>query len=137
MFYSTLEKRFKRGLNLICMAVLAGLAACASAPVQEMSDARQALNAATAADAARYSPEQYDRAKALLRQAENRLKNGAYNAAKRYAVDARFEAMRAREAAIGVAQRRAPALNTPLSPPPSASPSFPVKPAIVDTPTPQ
>ena len=135
MLYSMLEKGLKRGLNLVCIAVLAVLAACASAPVQEMSDARQALSAAAAADAERYSPEQYDRAKALLRQAESRLNNGAYNAAKRYAVDARFEAMRAREAAIGVAQRSAPALNTLLLP--SPSPSLPAKPAIVDTPAPQ
>jgi hypothetical protein len=68
--------------------------------VQEVSDARQALSAAEAAGAERYSPEAFQRAQTLLREAETRLSRGAYFDARRYAVDARFEAIRARESAV-------------------------------------
>ena len=75
------------------------LVACASAPVQEMSDARQAIQSAEEAGAARYSSEQLRQARHLLEQAQLQLETGAYGDARRLALDARDEAIRAREKA--------------------------------------
>lgn len=78
------------------------LTACAplqSAPVQEMSDARQALAAAQAVGAERHASAVYRRAVELMRHAERSLSDGAYTSARRYAIDARLAAVRARESA--------------------------------------
>lgn len=87
------------------------LAACATAPpVQEMSDARQAIRAAEAVGAARRSPDSLLAAQRLLQEAQTQLEAGAYTSARRYALDARDAAIRAREVA------------TKGPPPPSLSP---------------
>ena len=85
-------------LTLLAVASLA-LAACATAPVQEMSDARQAIRSAEAAGAAERSPDIQRAALGLLQQAQTRLDAGAYDDARRYALDARDEAIKAREKA--------------------------------------
>ncbi len=84
---------------LFAVAILA-LAACANAPVQEMSDARQAIWSAEANGAARRSPDTLQAARILLQKAQARLETGAYEDARRYAVDARDEAIKARENAV-------------------------------------
>lgn len=75
------------------------VAACVSAPVQEMSDARQAIRSAVAAGALEYAPAQLQQAQRLLDHAETSLQAGSYFDARRYALDARDEAIRAREQA--------------------------------------
>lgn len=75
------------------------LVGCASAPVQEMSDARQAIQAARDAGAERYVPETFSGAERLLNQAEKELGLGMYSAAQRTAVAAKETAIRARETA--------------------------------------
>jgi len=83
----------------LAVAILA-LAACATAPpVQEMSDARQAIRAAEAVGAAQRSPDQLLAAHNLLRKAQMRLEAGDYDVARRHALDARQEAIKARETA--------------------------------------
>ena len=85
------------------------LTACATAPVQEMSDARQAIYSAEAAGAVRRSPEALLAAQRLLWEAQERLEAGAYGEARRYAVDARDAAIKAREQATrNAALRPAP-----------------------------
>lgn len=87
------------------------LSACAIAPpVQEMSDARQALRAAEAVGAAQRSPDPLLAARHLLQEAQTQLEAGAYTSARRYALDARDAAIRAREIA------------TKAPPPPPLSP---------------
>ena len=81
---------------LLAVAMLCG---CVSAPVQEMSDARQAINAATAAGAARYAEPELVEARRLLNIAENNLNRGDYSKARHYAVGARKSARVAREQA--------------------------------------
>lgn len=81
------------------LALVALVAGCASAPVQEMSDARQAIRSAEEAGAPRYSPEQFEAARQALERAQMWLDRGAYTNARRYAVDARTQAILAREAA--------------------------------------
>lgn len=86
-------------LTLLAVAILA-LAACATAPVQEMSDARQAIRSAEAAGAVQRSPDNLRAAQRLLQEAQGRLEAGAYDDARRYALDARDEAIKARERAL-------------------------------------
>jgi len=77
------------------VAALLLLAGCASAPVQEMSDARQAIQAAEEAGAAEYAPAALRDAKRLLTSAERKLQREAYQGAR---VDAREARRRAAEA---------------------------------------
>jgi hypothetical protein len=96
-------------ITRLAVTVLA-LAACATPPpVQEMSDARQAIRAAEAVGAARRSPESWLAAQSLLREAQTQLEAGAYDNARRYALDARDAAIRARE--IATKEPASPALS--------------------------
>jgi Domain of unknown function (DUF4398) len=73
-----------------------GLLACASGPpVQEMSNARQAIKAARDAGAERSAPQQLTEAEALLERAENNLQKRAYRDARRDAIAARGKAAEA------------------------------------------
>jgi len=84
---------------ILCALSLLALAACASAPVQEMSDARQAIYSAEASGAAQHSSATLLTAQHLLREAQGYLESGAYRDARRYALDARKQAIKAREQA--------------------------------------
>jgi hypothetical protein len=75
------------------------LAACASAPVQEMSDARQAIQAAEEAGAATLAPDALRDAKRLLTSAERKLQREAYASARQDARESRRKAAEALEAA--------------------------------------
>lgn len=75
------------------------LAGCVAAPVQEMSDARQAVRAAQAAGAHERAPVELAAAQALIGQAEQYLARHAYRPARDAAVDARRRAVRALEIA--------------------------------------
>lgn len=86
----------------VALAALAFLGACATAPVQEMSDARQAIQAAEEAGAAERAPEALRDAKRLLTSAERKLQREAYAGA-RY--DAREARRRAAEALKTASER--------------------------------
>jgi uncharacterized iron-regulated protein len=83
----------------LLLATMLFLAACASAPVQEMSDARQAIRSAEEADAVRYAPQQLRAAQSSLEKAQDNLEAGAYWSARRLAMDAWYQAIEAREQA--------------------------------------
>lgn len=107
------SKALTTKLTLLAVLILT-LAACATAPVQEMSDARQAIRSAEAAGAAQRSPDSLRAAHGLLQQAQGRLEAGAYDDARQYAVDARDEAIKAREMALqGPLPRSAPLQRAP------------------------
>ncbi len=81
---------------LLVTMMLAFTAGCAtSPPVQEMSDARQAIAAAEEADAAQHAPEQLREARRFLADAEEQLRLEAYNLARINAVRARNRAVQA------------------------------------------
>lgn len=80
--------------------MILALAACATAPVQEMSDARQAIRSAEAVGALQRSPQILMEAQRLLQEAQTRLESGAYEAARQYALNARRQAIKAREMTI-------------------------------------
>lgn len=70
-----------------------GLVACAGAPVQEMSNARQAIKAARDATATSVAaPASLIEAEALLNRAEDSLQKRAYKEARRDAIAARNKA---------------------------------------------
>jgi hypothetical protein len=79
---------------IIVVASLA-LAACAGAPVQEMSNARQAIRAARDAGADKAAPQKLSEAEALLIRAEDSLERRAYREARRNAIAARDKAAEA------------------------------------------
>ena len=78
------------------------LAGCAPAPVQEMSEARQAIEAARAAGAEQYARPQLDEAHSLLDTAQQMLNDRRFRDARRSASQARDAAIRARETAEAV-----------------------------------
>jgi hypothetical protein len=92
---------------LIPVFAALALGACiTSPPVQEMSDARQAIAAAEAADAQRLAPESLDAARQYLVEAERFLQEEAYGAARTNAVRARNRAMAALRAINSSAEPR-------------------------------
>lgn len=84
----------KRFLTVSVVAILLG-GCVTSPPVQEMSDARQAIAAAEAADAQRLAPESLEAARRYLVEAERSLQEEAYGAARTNAIRARNRAMAA------------------------------------------
>ena len=97
-----LERRVSGAVSAMARATLTsammvlGLVACASAPpVQEMSDARQAIAAAREAGADTHSPEALSRAEARLTAAESDLQSGTYWSARKAALEAKESAIEA------------------------------------------
>lgn len=90
-----ISRRFKPSLrlSLVALVTTAMLAACAGAPIQEMSDARQAIRAAERAGAATYAPEALTEAKKLVERARSSMQQREYR-------EARDDAERAREKAV-------------------------------------
>ncbi len=87
---------------LVCFA----LAACAGAPVQEMSNARQAIRAARDAGAERVAPQQLVEARSYMESAEKSLQSRNYRDARRSALAARGKAVEALDAAQSAAAVR-------------------------------
>ncbi len=67
-------------------------------PVQEMSDARQAVQAAREADASRYAPISFGEAERLLEEATQLLEKKNYRKARQSALEAKKMALKARHA---------------------------------------
>jgi len=97
-------RRLSTSIRILLAVVLTAvlLSACAGPPVQEMSDARQAIAAAEQAGAEGSAPAQIHRAQSLLRDAEFKLQKKAYNGARK---DARMAKDKAVEA-LGIAREK-------------------------------
>ena len=81
------------------------IASCvAGPPVQEMSDARQAIAAAEESNAATLAPEELNEARRLLEQAETQLRARYYTLAQTTAIEARSRAVEALQASQAVSQ---------------------------------
>ncbi len=93
------RKRLPRILLAAALA-FAGLAACSSAPYQEMSDARQALESAQQAVGQMPGPRsKVRRAETLLERARGHLSEREHGDARRLAGEAKALAIEARESA--------------------------------------
>lgn len=90
-------RRYNKTIPLGLVTLLLGLllAACAGPPVQEMSDARQAIQAAAEAGADQHAPVPLRQARTYLESAESKLQKRAYNGARK---DARLARQKASEA---------------------------------------
>ena len=97
-----IQTRVTAGLMAITAAVV--LIGCAtSPPVQEMSDARQAIAAAEDADAASLAPTPLEEARRYLSEAEAQIRTRAFGLARTNAIRARnsaVDALQASQAAI-------------------------------------
>ena len=88
------------------MLVLGMTAGCATAPTQEMSDARQAVQAAHEAGASLHTPVAMDSAEHELSQAEHELHGRNYKIARNDALSAKQRAIKARNMALAIAQAK-------------------------------
>ena len=95
---------FRLAASALVAAVF--IVACASAPTQEMSDARQAVFSARDADASDFAPRSMDSAEQLLDRAQQFLKQGRYDVARDDALEARQAAMKARQVAVAITEAR-------------------------------
>jgi len=97
MFRLGVEALLMSTRRWMALGILFGLAAgCATAPpVQEMSDARQAIASASEAGAADYAAAELEQARSALASAEHHLRSGTYWAARRAAIVAKDAAMSA------------------------------------------
>jgi len=86
-----------KNVLLIILLSISVLVACGVAPVQEMSDARQAVRAAHDAGAEQKAPELYDQAETMLDKAVQELDEGRYDQARKAAVSAKKAALDALE----------------------------------------
>lgn len=89
-------------MRAIMIATLVVVAACETMPVQEMSDARQAISAAREAGAEEHAVEQLMTAQTALESAEKYLNTRNYGVARREAMAAKsaaIDALRIAEAA--------------------------------------
>ena len=87
--------RFRGAIILLTLMI----ASCvASPPVQEMSDARQAIAAAEESNAATLAPDELNEARRLLEQAETQLRARYYTLAQTTAIQARSRAVEALQA---------------------------------------
>lgn len=89
------RSRTGRRAALIAAALIMTLSGCAGAPVQQMSNARQAITAARAAGAAEHAPEPLAQASTLLASAEQALQRHDYRTARRQAEKAHARAVEA------------------------------------------
>jgi predicted S18 family serine protease len=86
---------------LIGSLMLLLITACATtAPVQEMSNARQTIQAAVEAGAEIHAPDELANARELLDDASRELEVGNYPLARDYALQAKQQAMQARQSAL-------------------------------------
>lgn len=90
--------RYLRYLVLALCAML--VSACGAVPVQEMSDARQAIQAARDAGADILAQEKIQQAQVLISKAQAELEAGQYDEARDSALAAHEYAQQARESAI-------------------------------------
>lgn len=84
-------------LAMLLAVLMAG--GCAGMPLQQMSDARQAIRAAERAGADKHAPELLAEARQLVERARGSMQDGAYREARDDAELARTKAMEARRIA--------------------------------------
>lgn len=91
-------------IRACCLLGLIGglLAGCATAPNQELSDTRQAIQAAQDAGAEHYAPTTLDRARLLLGNAEQAVEDDWFDLARVDAVASKHAAVSARNIALAI-----------------------------------
>jgi hypothetical protein len=93
---------------LLLLLACLGVVACTTPPVQEMSDARQAIAAAEQANGAKLAPESLNDAQRFLADAERQIQQEAYGQARMNAVRAKNRASQALHSIQSTAEQGAP-----------------------------
>lgn len=91
---------FKYWRHLFAATLLPLFVACAAIPAQEMSDARQAIQAAKEVGAQEFAAGELGNAERLMQQAEEDLNMGFYGRAQKKAAQAKRQAMAAHNKAV-------------------------------------
>ncbi len=86
----------------VALSLLVLLAACAAAPTQEMSDARQSVQAAHDAGADKYASQNLNNAEEYLKKAERELELRFFGRARHDAIVAKSEALKAHNVALAI-----------------------------------
>ena len=86
------------------LAALFVLGCATSPPVQEMSDARQAIAAAEDADAVTFAPTLLGDARRYLGEAETQIRNRSFNLARTNAIRAKLSALDALQTSQAASQ---------------------------------
>lgn len=103
--YITLLTR-RQVLLFLTVSISSLLVACAMAPTQEMSDARQAVQAAREAGAQTHAQSALTEAEKLLLTAEENLGRKTYREARGNAVAAKTQAITARQLALAISSAK-------------------------------
>ena len=90
---------------LSCFLLLLLNACATTPPVQEMSNARQTIQAAIEAGAEQYAQKNLQEAQRLLKQAGQHIDDKSYFMARDLAIEAKEQAMKARRLALQKKQR--------------------------------
>lgn len=99
MPFERLQNRLFYNVSLIIIALL--INACSiTAPVQEMSNARQSIRAAKEVNAEKYAADILAEAKQRLKSAMHELDAGEYERARILAVEAKHLALKARQLSV-------------------------------------
>ncbi len=85
------------GLLLAVCSIILG---CTTIPTQEMSDARQAVQAAREVGATLHAPDNLNNAEEYLTEATKALNAGYFNEARERALAAKSEAIKARDSTL-------------------------------------
>jgi hypothetical protein len=93
-----LKKSIQNSFKISLLALM--LSACAGIPVQEMSNARQAVEAARKVGAETRASTELKSAEALLESAEQALQEGNYKQAREDAVASRDQAVQAQDKSL-------------------------------------
>ena len=92
---------FRQSVLLITVILLFLTGCSLLPPVQEMSNARQSLNAAKSAGAEVHDSERFSKARALLDKASLKIDMGEYGEARALALEARNIAIKSRQVSLG------------------------------------
>lgn len=93
-------RRFGLPRACVLASLIAAAAACAEPPSKEMNQAQGAIDAARAAGAATYAPEEFAAAVAALERAEQAVADRDYRLALNHALDSRERAQNAARLAV-------------------------------------
>jgi hypothetical protein len=91
---------FSHSIRFFAFVLVLSVSACAGVPVQEMSDARQAVEAARQAGADVRAPKELTAAEALLESAEKALAEGNFKRARADAHAAHDKAVTAQDQSL-------------------------------------
>ncbi|MBA2408414.1 MAG: DUF4398 domain-containing protein [Gammaproteobacteria bacterium] len=94
------ERAGRKRRYLLLLIPLLAVGCASTPPVQEMSNARQAMQAARAAHADQWARSAYVKAQAHILHAESALENGNYRDAREHANWAKTHALEARQRAL-------------------------------------